>query len=98
MTNNQLKKLLAGNNRLNIYQISALHEMLSEEFSDPYIEVPAVNGVLEILGYRGHFVFDEDTGKIRWCKLSAQEAEEAERDKKDRELCDVFSEEGRDDK
>ena len=50
--------------RLNIYQISALHEMLSEKYSDPYVEVPTVNNVLKILEYRGHFIFNEDTGKI----------------------------------
>lgn len=52
--------------RLNQNQISMLKQMLERKFSDPYVEVPVVNTVLQILGYAGYFDFNEDTYKITW--------------------------------
>lgn len=80
--------------RLNIYQISALHEMLSDKYCDPWVEVAIVNKVLEILDYRGHFEFNEDTMKIRWRTNSVQEAREEKEYQEAWKICDKFIEEG----
>lgn len=52
--------------RVNIYQIAALRDMLNDKYCDPYVEVGTVNRVLEILDYRGHFEYNELTGKVIW--------------------------------
>ena len=52
--------------RLNQNQISMIKQMLTRMFSDPFVEVPVVNTVLQILGYAGYFDFNEDTYKITW--------------------------------
>lgn len=54
--------------RLNQNQINMIKSVLNRKFSDPYVEIPIINTVLQILGIVGYFDFNEKTGKIKWCR------------------------------
>lgn len=54
--------------RLNQNQINMIKSVLNRKFSDPYVEVPIVNTVLQILGFIGYFDYNEKTDKIKWCR------------------------------
>ena len=52
--------------KIDLQRIKMIKDVLNRRMSDPYVEVPIVNTTLQILGYAGHFDFNEDTGKITW--------------------------------
>lgn len=52
--------------RLKLWQIKILKEYLTRHWSDPWVEVGAVNETLMILGYAGEFDFDSETMTIKW--------------------------------
>lgn len=52
--------------KIDLQRIKMLKDLLNRKFSDPYVEVPLVNTVLQILGYAGYFDLNEDTYKITW--------------------------------
>lgn len=52
--------------KIDLQRIKMLKDLLNRRMSDPYLEVPLVNTVLQILGYAGYFDFNEDTGNITW--------------------------------
>lgn len=52
--------------KIDLQRINMLKDLLNRRMSDPYLEVPLVNTVLQILGYAGYFDFNEDTYKITW--------------------------------
>lgn len=52
--------------RLKLWQINLLKDYLTSKYSDPWVEVGAVNETLMILGYAGEFDFDSETMSIKW--------------------------------
>lgn len=52
--------------KLDLNRIKMIKDVLIRPFSDPYVEVPIVNTVLQILGYPGQFEYNEKTGKISY--------------------------------
>lgn len=51
---------------LKLWQIKLLKDYLTRQWSDPWVEVNAVNETLMILGYAGEFNFDSETMNIKW--------------------------------
>lgn len=52
--------------KIDLQRIKMLKDLLNRNMGDPFVEVPVVNTVLQILGYAGYFDFNEDTYKITW--------------------------------